>query len=76
MIKETKDGIVVQLKISPNASKNSVCKDEVNFEKLEKLNITRVKISEKTFKPSMYHRANLHRLCRGSGMPSVYIPAP
>lgn len=28
MIKETKDGLLVQLKISPNASKNSILKDE------------------------------------------------
>ena len=28
MIRETKDGIIVQLKISPNASKNAVSKDE------------------------------------------------
>lgn len=28
MIKETKDGLLVQLKISPNASKNSILKDD------------------------------------------------
>lgn len=28
MIKETKDGLVIQLKISPNASKNAILKDE------------------------------------------------
>ncbi len=28
MIKETKDGIIVSLKISPNASKNMILKDE------------------------------------------------
>lgn len=28
MLKETKDGILVQVKISPNASKNTIQKDE------------------------------------------------
>ena len=28
MLKETKDGIIIQLKISPNASKNAIVKDE------------------------------------------------
>ena len=31
MIKETKDGLVIQLKISPNASKNSILKDDTGI---------------------------------------------
>lgn len=31
MIKETKDGLLIQLKISPNASKNTILKDETGI---------------------------------------------
>ncbi len=31
MIKVTKDGVVLQLKISPNASKNAILKDETGI---------------------------------------------
>lgn len=31
MIKETKDGLTVQIKISPNASKNEIVKDETGI---------------------------------------------
>jgi len=31
MIKETSDGILLQVKISPNASKNSIIKDETGI---------------------------------------------
>ncbi|MEE3349250.1 MAG: DUF167 domain-containing protein [Candidatus Gastranaerophilaceae bacterium] len=31
MIKETKDGITIQIKISPNASKNEIIKDEAGI---------------------------------------------
>lgn len=31
MIKETKDGLTIQIKISPNASKNEIIKDEAGI---------------------------------------------
>lgn len=31
MLKETKDGILLQIKISPNASKNAIIRDETGF---------------------------------------------
>lgn len=31
MFKETKDGLIIQLKISPNASKNTIIKDETGI---------------------------------------------
>lgn len=31
MIKETKDGLILNLKISPNASKNAILKDETGI---------------------------------------------
>ncbi len=31
MIKETKDGLIIQLKISPNASKNAILKDDTGL---------------------------------------------
>ena len=62
MIRETKDGIIVQIKISPNASKNSVLKDETGV----KIKLTAQPIEGKANKALVEYLAKLIKIPKSS----------
>lgn len=63
MIKQTKDGLLVQLKISPNASKNSILKDETGV----KIKLTAQPIEGKA------NKALVEFLSKELKIPKTYI---
>jgi len=62
MIRETKDGLVIQLKISPNASKNSVSKDDTGV----KVKLTAQPIEGKANKALIEYLAKLVKVPKSS----------
>ncbi len=63
MIKETKDGLILQLKISPNASKNAIVKDETGV----KIKLTAQPIEGKA------NKALIEFLSKQLKVPKTYI---